>query len=548
MPQPGRVDTPARGAWWRRLPAAQTIGVGATCVVLVAIAYATRDSSLGGSPVHTDDAWVLLGWKARGWTDVQRTGSSSLGFVLLLRAWLEIVGFTHRHAQWLPLIASLLGAPAFLLVSLRMRIRYSAALLGSAMLLASPTLVSYATRVKQYSFEVLLAILLIGLAAALLREPAAKRTWIAYSICSVISLVVSFALVGIVAAGIGAGLIAAWRENGLDGVRHSATSIYAIAVGLFAGAWFLVIIRPTRSTALHDFWSGFYLSEPVGTPPAPPWWHWTDTTHQGIFAHDWKLVQFLFEGAFSGPTMVLIVGFVIASVLVAVQRPLQAVLFGTPVLLAVAGSLPQVSPFGGGRTDAWLYAPMTFMIVSAVDIVLRRVQDIRRPDPRGRRTSSVASKSGALALPGSIMLIALICLFNIPAATAFAWPDVVPLVTTLEASRKRDDLVVVGTAFTFNYALFAPQAFATKVDDRNATHFTPVVQGVNVMNWQDYATPVAELDRRLRRVRDVWLLDAPNIAYPMGEAPRRQLASQGFRPVSQSHSTGGVLEHWRNGP
>jgi hypothetical protein len=424
-----------------------------------------------------------------------------------------------------------------------MRIRYSAALLGASMLLASPTLVSYATRVKQYSFDVLLAILLIGLAAALLRAPMAKRAWIAYSICSVISLVVSFALVGVVVAGTGAGVIAVWRDNGLDGLRRSPASIYATAVALFAGTWFLVIIRPTRSTALHDFWSGFYLSEPVGTPPAPPWWHWTDTTHQSIFAHDWKLIQFLFEGAFSGPTMVLIVGFVIASVLVAVQRPLQAFLFGTPVLLAVAGSLAQLSPFGGGRTDAWLYAPMTFMIVSAVDIVLRRVLDGRRPDAR----RSVVSKRAGRALSGSVIVIALLCLVNIPAATAFAWPDVAPLITTLEAARTRHDLVVVGTAFTFNYALHAPQPVATKVSDRNATHFTPVVQRINAMNWQDHAAPVAELNRRLRRTQNVWLLDAPNIAYPMGEAPRRALASKGFHLVSQSHSTGGVLERWRLG-
>jgi hypothetical protein len=546
MPQCGSVDTPPREAWWRRLRAPQTIAVGATCLVLVAIADATRDSSLGGSPVHTDDAWVLLGWKAHRWTDVQRAGSSSLGFVLLLRAWLSTVGFTHRHAQWLPLIASLLCAPAFLLVALRMRIRYSAALLGAAMLLASPTLVSYATRVKQYSFEVLLAILLIGLAAALLRAPTAKRAWIAYSICSVISLVVSFALVGVVAAGIGAGIIAAWRENGLDGLRRSAASIYAMAVALFAGTWFLAIIRPTRSTALHDFWSGFYLSEPVGTPPAPPWWHWTDTTHHGLLAHDWKLVQFLFEGAFSGPTTVLIIGFVVASVLVAIQRPFHAALFGIPVLLAVVGSLAQLAPIGGGRTDAWLYAPMTFMIVSAVDIVLRRVHDGRRPDARDPRRSVVSKRAG-LALSGSVIVIALFCLVNIPAATAFAWPDVAPLITTLEADRTRHDLVVVGTAFTFNYALYAPQPVVTKVSDRNATHFTPVVQRINAMNWQDYTAPVAELDRRLRRVQGVWLLDAPNIAYPMGETPRRVLARQGFRPVSQSHSRGGVLEHWRLG-
>jgi hypothetical protein len=541
------VGTPDRKAWWHRLSTVQTIGIGVTCVALVAAAYATRDSSLGGSSVQTDDAWVLLGWKAHNWTDVQRAGSSSLGFVLLLRAWLGIVGFTHQDAQWLPLIASLLGAPAFLLVALRMRIRYSAALLGAALLVASPVLVSYATRVKQYSFEVLLAILLIGLAAAALGDPMARRPWIAFSIGSGISLVVSFALVGIVVAGFAAGLVAAWRKSGFDRLRRSPGSICAIAVALFISSWFLLIIRPTRSTALHDFWSGFFLSEPVGTPPAAPWWHWTDTSHHGLLAHDWKLVQFLFEGAFSGPTIVLIIGFVAASVVVAIRRPFHALLFGVPVLVSVGGSLAQLSPFGGGRTDAWLYAPTTFMIVSAVDIVLRRVTDGRSTDARGPR-SSIGSRSAGLALNGTVIAIALFCLANIPAATAFPWPDVTPLINTLETSRTRHDLVVVGTAFTFNYALYAPQPVATRVSDRNATHFSPVVQGINAMNWQDYAAPVAELERRLRRGQDVWLLDAPNIAYPMGEAPRRALATRGFHLVSQSHSTGGVLERWRSGP
>ena len=158
------------------------------------------------------------------------------------------------------------------------------------------------------------------------------------------------------------------------------------------------------------------------------------------------------------------------------------------------------------------------------------------------------SKRAGLALSGSVIVITLFCLVNIPAATAFAWPDVAPLITTLEAARTRHDLVVVGTAFTFNYALYAPQPVATKVNDRNATHFTPVVQRINAMNWQDYEKPVTALDRRLWGVQDVWLLDAPNIAYPMGEAPRRALASKGFHLVSQSQATGGVLEHWRLGP
>jgi hypothetical protein len=545
MPWPGSQNAPARAPWWPWLRRLQTIGVGVTCVVLVVLAYITRDSSLGGSLVHTDDAWVLLGWKANGWIDIQRAGSSSLGFVLLLRGWLSVVGFTHRHAQWLPLIASLLCAPAFLLVALRMRIRYSAALLGAVMLLASPTLVTYATRVKQYSFDVLLAILLIGLAAALLREPTSTRAWIAFSISSVICVVVSFALVGVVLAGFGTGAIALWHEEGFARLRRSAAPICTTGAAVFIAAWFLLIIRPSLSTALHEFWSGFYLSEPVGTPPSAPWWHWTDTTSHGILAHDWTLVQFLFERAFSGPTTVLIIGFVGASLVVATRRPIHAVLFGSPVLIAVAASLAQLAPFGGGRTDVWLYAPMSFMIASAVDIVVQYARDAHGRNALGIRKWSSIAKPLDLALRGGVMLVVLVCTLNIPAPTAFTWPDVVPLIRRLEASRAENDLVVVGTPFTFNYALYAPQPFVTRVSNRNATHFTPVVQGVNAMNWQDYAAPITELGKRLRGVQGVWLLDAPNIAYPMGEGPRRELASRGFQLVSQSRSMGGILEHWR---
>jgi hypothetical protein len=68
---------------------------------------------------------------------------------------------------------------------------------------------------------------------------------------------------------------------------------------------------------------------------------------------------------------------------------------------------------------------------------------------------------------------------------------------------------------------------------------------VNTMNWQDYAAPMREFDKRLSGVRDVWLLDAPELIYPLGVAPRRELANRGFLLAAESKSREGVLEHWR---
>lgn len=145
------------------------------------------------------------------------------------------------------------------------------------------------------------------------------------------------------------------------------------------------------------------------------------------------------------------------------------------------------------------------------------------------------------------MLIALFFLFSIPRPSAFPWPDINPLVAELEANRTPDDLVVVGNPLRFNYALSAPQTFTTKVSDRTPTHFTPAVQGVNVMNWQDYGAPMTEFKARLRGVGIVWLLDAPNVIYPLGDVPRAELANLGFHLENQDTSNGAVLEQWQRG-
>ena len=323
-----------------------------TCAALVVIGVVTRDARLGESAVHIDDAWVLLGAKAHRFIDVRRAGSTSLGFVLLLRGWLDRVGYSYRNAQLLSLIVSVAGAPVFFLAALRMRLRYPAALLGAAMLLASPVLVSYSTRVKQYPFDLLVAILVLGLGAAVVRAPAATRRWVLLGAVGVVGLAISFAVLGVVASAIVVGYLAFWRHERARSVRArlmSAPTVCAVATGGFAGLWYALVIAPALSPALRDFWSGFYLSEARGVPNRAPFWHIIDTAHDGLLAHDWRLVQSLVRGAFTGPTTALVVVFGVATVVVAIRRPLHALLFGLPVLSAVAASLLQIAPFGGGR-------------------------------------------------------------------------------------------------------------------------------------------------------------------------------------------------------
>jgi hypothetical protein len=537
------------------MPRAARVAVSAaavvlTCAALVVIGVVTRDSRLGGSTVHIDDAWVLLGWKAHRFVDVRRAGSTSLGFVLLLRGWLDVVGYSYRNAQLLSLIVSVAGAPVFFLVALRMRLRYPAALLGAAMLLASPVLVSYATRVKQYPFDLLVAIIVLGLGAAVVRAPGSTRTWVLLAAMGVVGLAISFSVLGVVAAAVFVGYLAFWRHERARTMRArvwSTPTLCAAVTGGFAAVWYALVIAPVLSPALRDFWSGFYLAETRGVPNRAPFWHIIDTAPGGLLAHDWRLVQSLVRGAFTGPTTALVVAFAVATVVVAIRRPFHALLFGLPVLSAVAASLLQIAPFGGGRVDVWLYAPITFMIVSGVDVVLEWVHD---PRHRAERVARPRPRTTArdVVVGGALVALAVVWMVHIPEAEVFTWPDVAPLVGEMERTRSADDLVVVSGPLMFNYALDAPQRFTTQVSDRNATHFTPVVEGVNAMNWADYPAPMREFDHRLVGTSDVWLLDTPEIIYPLGSAPRDELVRQGFSRVSNSRNGGGVLEHWSRAP
>ena len=117
---------------------------------------------------YGDDAWTLIGWRAHRLIDFRRAAYTSFGFAALVRIWLDVVSFTTVHARWLTMLFTFTAGPTLFLVVLRMRIRYSAALLGAVLLVTSPELVSMGTHVKQYSFDVLSGIVLIGLSAAVI--------------------------------------------------------------------------------------------------------------------------------------------------------------------------------------------------------------------------------------------------------------------------------------------------------------------------------------------------------------------------------------------
>ncbi|MEJ7582634.1 MAG: hypothetical protein WKF43_00845 [Acidimicrobiales bacterium] len=106
----------------------------------------------------------------------------------MLRFQLQGTGFSSQGARLLPFALGVAIGPVFALVALRMRQRLVPAVpavLGAALLVAAPTLASYSVRVKQYTLEVVLVTVSVGLGWATVRRAASARLWWGLAACSI---------------------------------------------------------------------------------------------------------------------------------------------------------------------------------------------------------------------------------------------------------------------------------------------------------------------------------------------------------------------------
>ena len=210
-------------------------------------------------------------------------------------------------------------------------------------------------------------------------------------ITSVVALVGSFAVIGIVVAGALAGLFEVVRTDGLRS-RSAFRALIACGVaGTFSIVWYAFVLLPIIPTeALRQFWTFAYL----GT---------------GDLVHARQLFTWMFQSAFGVPYWAGTIVLIAATVVVAIRRPAHAILFGLPVVIAIGASVANQAPFGSGRTDTWFYAPMIFMVISALDIGLERLD--RRRGERDPKAIGSAARRGGAAIVG--IAVAMVILFAV---------------------------------------------------------------------------------------------------------------------------------------
>jgi hypothetical protein len=488
------------------LDAVLVLGVTAAAVWL-------RVEPLGPSSLWLDDAWVAIVYRTEGLTELRYVGFAAPGFVVVLRAWLGLVGFSETAAQTLPFVAGVAAPGLAYLVGRRFGWHRAAALVAAAVLVFSPMAMDYATRVKPYTIESVLALALLWAALHLLDDVRSTRRWTTFAGVGALATMVSAFLAPYVAAGVAAGIVRGLLDRDREAVSRGSAA--TLAYGAFAGAWYLGVLAPAVTTSVSAFWSGNYvvLTEGVATAIAG-----ARAAASGVA-----------EGLVGLPVAVTLLVLLLATVIVGLRRLEHAVLLVTPTLVAAVLAAAQLAPLGGGRTDIYLYPGLALLVAGGAEPIVR----------------TLARRRGWVAWGVPVVVAATLAVVTDP-VTPYPRQDVRPLIVELEERREPRDAVLIYPATMWAYALYTSDGFALEEDVVSAWGFAPVFDDERTYVLPPgrddpgaYAPTVEQLQEGERRV---WLL-ASHWREDYDDL-QEQLREAGFVLVGVSADDGAELGLW----
>jgi hypothetical protein len=348
--EPAPASDPASPA---RPPGRITVLDIVIALAAAAVAAWLRRRQLGPPSLWTDDAWPALVTKV-GWSQVPVVGLTAPGFAAILKVWLHVTGFSETKAQSVAFTFGIAGPALVWLVCVARGLGRPAAALATAILVTAPASVVYSARVKQYTLDAAVVIVLLWLAWWLIDGPRERRRWVAFTLAAIVATALSSAIVPVVCGGYLAALLAARRADRATvvvGAEHLV--VYAV----FGAAWWVTMLRPRLGTPLHDYWRAFYFQ--------------TDSPVD--FLKSVAHTPTRFDHGFADiPSFIIIVLAVAAAALVWRTRREVAVLLITPIVVAIVLALVQLAPLGTGRTDLYLYPVVAVLLAVGASELTRR--------------------------------------------------------------------------------------------------------------------------------------------------------------------------------
>ena len=219
--------------------------------VLLAVAAVRRASTLPGDGLWFDDAWVATGALHGGLSELAMRGSAHPGFTLMLQGWDAVIGGDPWTLAVPAFVASVLGPPVVYLGLRHLGFARSVAGLLGAVLVVADVHALYAGRVKSYTMDTLVVMVL---AVALPALAARRWTWRTAAIWVVVAVCAS-SLSGyqLVATALAAGILVL-HPNDDRGIRVAAAAVQAS----LQGGMYLAARSTTDLDAVEAFMEDAY--------------------------------------------------------------------------------------------------------------------------------------------------------------------------------------------------------------------------------------------------------------------------------------------------
>jgi hypothetical protein len=478
-------------------------------LALCVVAGIVRAGPLGPSSLWLDDAWVALVSKTTGVSDTFMVGLTGPGFAFLLKGWLALVGFSESAAQLPAFVFAVLAPGVLYLVAVTRGFSPAGAVVAAGLLVAAPVHQVYATRVKHYTLDTLLAVALIGLAWAVIAAPTPRR-WVWLVTVAGVAVMLS--------GGVAPVAVGCLAGAGLASLRQGGRAVRWAVAGcgvwlLIALTWYVAVLRPAITPAIRGYWADRYVA----------------SVRELLIG-----LGGLLEGFSALPVALGAVAAVGGAVVLALRRPtLLVVCLGPVAALAVLAVLG-LAPLGGGRTDAALYPGLALVVGALLG------------GSRVTRDPAVHSSAWRWLAPGAAAALAAVAIVVTGAPPPYPQEDVRPLVARLAQVRADDEPVLVYPSTIWAYALYTRAPVSLETDRASPWGFRPEVDdgGVTLLeaHREEPSRYVAAVNVAVAGADSVWLLASHTRADV--RAVRRALRAAELRPAMSLPTMGADITRW----
>jgi hypothetical protein len=503
---------------------------------LVALGAYTRAHGFTSLDLWFDDAWAAMPARV-GLGDAVHMVLTAPGYGLATRSWIRLDPTTTWFAQLPAFVLGLLAIPAvYALVRWFRNPRWVA--LGAAVVVTvSPVAVQYATRVKEYPFDLLSACVLLAFAERARRAPSAGR----FAVLAMASVVAFFASAGCAPVVAGAWLALGIAFLGDRALRPALLGWAAATVAGVVAVWYaflrhlpaVLAVNWRRRGYLVDYRSlargersvslilGGFLHAALGYPVPVTFFRGAPGFHDA--------------GA-------MVVGAVL--LLVAVGVPVAsswrrhrvapelaaALTLGVAVLLAIADRVP----LGDGRTDEVLYPALLLCLAAVARTAVERV----RPSVRGAAPARVAATAVA------VVLLAASVAFGFSHRAVYPTISLRTVDARLQPLLRPGDVIFVDTFNSFGWCYYGLSPCQIQVGGTPPwpQGFRPVSTTRGTFIPTHYGIPLPELLAAQRRATRIWYVGYTFGTFDVGSSPTRYDV-----PVATHMS--GLLQHgWHRAP